>query len=71
MRERLYGTIIPDAMIDRLDKAENPRREGVEICVEVLRELAAIPGVAGAHIKAPQNPLANAEVIAAFGGAGG
>ena len=66
MRTRLFGTIIPDAIVERLDKAGDPRREGVRICVEILHELAAIPGVAGAHIMAPQNPSAIAEVLAGF-----
>ena len=66
MRERLFGAIIPEALIARLDKAAEPRREGVAICVEILRQLAEIPGVAGAHIMAPQNPAAIPEVIAAF-----
>lgn len=66
MRTRLFGSIIPDWIVERLDRAANPRREGVAICVEILRELAVIPGVAGAHIMAPQNPSAIAEVIAAF-----
>jgi methylenetetrahydrofolate reductase (NADPH) len=69
MRTRLFGTIIPDAIVERLDRAGDPRREGVRICVEILHELAAIPGVAGAHIMAPQNPSAIAEVIAAFAAA--
>ena len=69
MRKRLFGTIIPEWIVERLDKARDPRREGVEICLEILRELTLIPGVAGAHIMAPQNPSAIAEVIAAFGAA--
>jgi Methylenetetrahydrofolate reductase len=59
MRARLYGTIIPDALIERLDKAADPYREGINICTELLHELAAIPSVAGAHIMAPANPDAN------------
>jgi methylenetetrahydrofolate reductase (NADPH) len=69
MRERLYGAIIPQALVDRLDKAAEPRREGIAICVEILQQLAEIEGVAGAHIMAPQNPAAIPEVIAAFGAA--
>jgi methylenetetrahydrofolate reductase (NADH) len=68
MRTRLFGTIIPDAIIARLEAAPDPRREGVRICVELLHELAEIPGVAGAHIMAPQSPMAIAEVIIAFTG---
>jgi methylenetetrahydrofolate reductase (NADPH) len=67
MRARLFGSIIPEWVVERLDQATDPRREGVRICVEILHELAAIGGVAGAHIMAPQNPSAIAEVIAAFG----
>ena len=55
MREKLFGTLIPDAMIARLEKAADPRREGRRICIEVLQELAEIPGVAGAHVMAPMN----------------
>jgi methylenetetrahydrofolate reductase (NADPH) len=66
MRERLYGTIIPDSIVERLDHATDPRREGVAVCVELLHELAQMPGVAGAHLMAPQNPAALPEVISRF-----
>lgn len=66
MRERLYGAIIPDGLVERLDRAGDPRREGVRICVELLHELAEIPGVAGAHVMAPQNPAAIPETIEMF-----
>jgi len=55
MREKLFGTTIPDAMIQRLEKAADPRAEGTRICVELLQQLAEIPGVAGAHVMAPMN----------------
>jgi len=67
MREKLFGTIIPDAIVTRLERAADPAREGRAICVELLQELAEIPGVAGAHVMAPQNPSAIPEVIAASG----
>lgn len=67
MREKLFGTLIPDAIVERLDKAADPKAEGRAICVELLQELATIPGIAGAHIMAPQNPSAIPEVIAAAG----
>ena len=55
MREKLFGTIIPDAIIERLEKAADPKAEGRKICVELLRELAEVPGIAGAHVMAPMN----------------
>ena len=55
MREKLFGTIVPDAIVERLEKAADPKAEGRRICVEILQELAEIPGVAGAHVMAPMN----------------
>ena len=65
MKSHLYGTIVPDAMIARLEKASDPAREGVRICVEFIEELSSIPGVAGVHIMAPGNDAAIPEVIKA------
>ena len=67
MREKLFGTVIPDAIVSRLEGAADPRREGRAICAELLQELLEIPGIAGAHVMAPQNPSAIPEVIAAAG----
>ena len=70
MKEKLFGTIIPDAFIDRLERASDARAEGRRICVEVLRELADIPGVAGAHVMAPMNFAEIPAVITESGVAG-
>ncbi len=67
MREKLFGTIIPDEIVDRLDKAADAKREGQQICVEIIHALAATPGVAGVHIMAPQNPSVIPDVIRATG----
>ena len=64
MKSHLHGTIIPDALIARMEKAANPAREGVRVCLELIEELAAIPGIAGVHIMAPGNDAAIPEVIA-------
>ena len=70
MKEKLFGTIIPDAFIDRLERASDAKAEGRRICVEVLRELADIPGVAGAHVMAPMNFAEIPAVITESGVAG-
>jgi methylenetetrahydrofolate reductase (NADPH) len=70
MREKLFGTIIPDAFVERLETAADPKREGLEICVELIHELRRTPGIAGAHIMAPQNPSIVPEVLRATGLAG-
>ncbi len=64
MKSHLFGTIIPDALIARMEKATDPAREGVRICVDLIAELATIPGIAGVHIMAPGNDAAIPEVIA-------
>jgi methylenetetrahydrofolate reductase (NADPH) len=64
MRENLYGTIIPDAFIERLEQASDPAAEGQRIALELIEELATIPGVAGVHIMAPANEAAVPGVIA-------
>ncbi|HLJ21432.1 MAG TPA: methylenetetrahydrofolate reductase [Stellaceae bacterium] len=67
MREKLFGTIIPEGIVTRLEGAGDPAREGRAICVELMQEFAEIPGIAGVHVMAPQNPSAIPEVIAASG----
>jgi methylenetetrahydrofolate reductase (NADPH) len=64
MRRHLFGTIIPEAMVTRLEQAKDAAAEGRKICVETIKELSHIPGVAGAHIMAPGNAAAIPEVIA-------
>ncbi len=64
IREHLFGSIIPDAMVARMEQAADPAREGKAILVEYVQEVASIPGVAGAHIMAPNHDEAVPEVIA-------
>jgi methylenetetrahydrofolate reductase (NADPH) len=64
MKEQLYGTIIPDEMVERLERAADPAAEGARICVELIETLATIPGVAGVHIMAPANEAVVPDVIA-------
>ena len=55
MRESVPGMSIQDEYITRLQnvaepKKENAQEEGVKICVELIRHLKDVPGVAGVHI---------------------
>ena len=70
MKENLFGTVIPDWIIERMDKAEDPKAEGQKIAVEVLLELSEIPGVSGAHLMAPLNEHAIPGVIEGVRAAG-
>src|SRR5262245_12527372 len=58
MKQHLHGTIIPDSIIERLDRAADPASEGVRICADLIIELATIPGIAGVHVMAPANEAA-------------
>jgi len=64
MKSHLFGTIIPDSYIARLEKAADPAHDGIAICIELIEELATIPGIAGVHIMAPGNDAAIPHVIA-------
>jgi methylenetetrahydrofolate reductase (NADPH) len=63
MKEKLFGTIIPDAFVTRMEAARDPLAEGRRICVETISALADIAQVAGCHIMAPNNDAAVPVVI--------
>jgi methylenetetrahydrofolate reductase (NADPH) len=67
MNENLFGVHVPEPLIQRLEQAADPRAEGRRICVELLQEMAEIDGIAGAHLMAPRQEAACAEVIAECG----
>ena len=53
MRDNLYGTIMPDEIIHRMQAAEDPRAEGIKVCAELMQQADNIVGVSGAHLMAP------------------
>lgn len=67
MNDNLYGVRVPEPIVTRLERAADPRAESIRVCVELLQELAEIPGVAGAHLMAPRQEEAIAEAIDASG----
>jgi len=50
VRDNVRGALVPKSIIERMDQASDPEREGIEICAELLQELATIPGVSGANL---------------------
>ena len=66
IRQHLYGSIIPDALIERLEAAADQRLEGRRICIELMQQMQQIPGVAGVHLMAPLNTGAVPQVISEF-----
>ncbi len=57
MNANLFGVVVPDAVIDRLDKTADAKAEGQRICIELMQGLQAVPGVAGVHIMAPNQSM--------------
>ncbi len=63
IKENLFGAVIPDAMIERLDRAGDQRAEGAAACAEFIQQVMEVPGVAGVHIMAPMNARSIPDVI--------
>ena len=41
---------IPDVLIDRITKSKDPDEEGIQVCVEQIKELKEMKGIHGIHI---------------------
>jgi len=52
MKNKVAGMIVPDAIVERLKAAKDPKEEGVRLCVEQIEHLRSIEGVRGVHIMA-------------------
>jgi methylenetetrahydrofolate reductase (NADPH) len=65
MRGHVPGVVIPDAVVHRLNKTPKVRwaEEGMQICVEIIEQVRALPGVAGVHVMAFRQEEMVAEII--------
>lgn len=63
MRAHVPGVHIPDTIIRRLTGAEDPQREGRNLCIELIQEIREIRGVSGVHVMAYHQHESVAEVI--------
>jgi len=52
MKKFVPGMDVPDMWIERMEKAKEPKEEGINICVDIINEMRKIEGVAGVHIMA-------------------
>jgi len=50
VQKRFPGVLIPDSLIERLDKATNPEEEGIKLCVEQIEILKSTQGIHGIHL---------------------
>ncbi|MFA7342490.1 MAG: methylenetetrahydrofolate reductase, partial [Candidatus Methanomethylophilaceae archaeon] len=50
MASHVPGMSVPDSVLDRMEKAADPKEEGISICLETLDEVRRTPGVHGVHL---------------------
>ncbi len=52
MKNNVPGMDVPDEIIERLKSAEDTKAEGIEICVDIIKQVQKIEGIAGVHVMA-------------------
>jgi len=80
MRDKVPGMDVPNEIVERMDRvvadipkedkkarAEAWKREGIQICVDIVQQVRQIPGVAGIHIMAIEWEEATPEIVKAAG----
>lgn len=50
MKDDVPGMRVPEEILKRMENAEDPKEEGVNICAELIGQIRSIEGVAGVHI---------------------
>ncbi len=50
MKNNVAGMSIPDELITRVESAEDPKEEGLKICIEMIEQIKSIEGVSGIHL---------------------
>ncbi len=63
MRDSLWGTVMPDELVRRMEEASDPEEAGIDICAELLAAAAEIPGIDGAHLMAPGHQAGIVEAV--------
>ena len=67
IRGNVPGVHIPDAIIERLEGAEDQRREGKHLCIDLIQEIAEIEGISGVHVMAYRQEELVSEIITSSG----
>ena len=50
MKNNVAGMSIPDELITRMESAQDPKEEGIKICLEMIEKVKTIEGVSGIHL---------------------
>jgi len=63
MRSNVPGVHIPDLVIQRLEGAQDQKKEGAEICIDLIGQISEIDGVAGIHMMAYRQEEQVADIV--------
>ena len=63
IRSNVPGIHIPDAIIQRLEGAADQKKEGKQLCTDIINEVKEIPGVSGIHVMAYRQEEFVAEIV--------
>jgi methylenetetrahydrofolate reductase (NADPH) len=50
MKKEVAGMSIPDELVERMESAEDPKEEGIRMCLETIEKVESMEGVAGIHL---------------------
>ena len=63
MATHVPGVHVPGALLERISRADDQRREGKMVCIETIQSLREIEGVAGVHVMGHRNEDVLFEII--------
>ncbi|WP_426235963.1 methylenetetrahydrofolate reductase [Pararhizobium sp. DWP1-1-3] len=63
IRNNVPGIHIPDAIIKRLEGAQDQKKEGKQLCIDIIDEVKEIKGVSGVHVMAYRQEEFVAEIV--------
>jgi len=63
IRSNVPGIHIPDSIVARLEGAQDQKKEGKQICIDIINEVKEIAGVSGIHVMAYRQEEYVAEIV--------
>jgi len=63
MKKNVPGLDVPDELVERMGQAGNPKEEGINICVEIIKQIRSLEGISGVHIMAIEWEEAVPEIV--------
>ncbi len=67
MKNNVPGVHIPEAILERMEKAKDQRAEGKQLAIDLIQEIKEIDGVSGVHVMAYRQEEFVNEIIQASG----